>query len=165
MMIYNSVSSIVDVKVSFYLELEAKKTNYVSLTMGRYQEFLGAQCRLLSEMGVVVNPTRTHGNTFPAWKFGGIRPEYMVSASTALVYYNRQASNAAQDMLDTATLNIHFKEAITMAPFDAAFGGDFGPVQFPDWLQIFNAAGVTSGPIRQYPPPLKFADNGNVLML
>ena len=131
--------------------------------MGRMQEFLGAQCRLLNEMGVVVNPARTHGNTFPAWKFGGIRPELMVSSANALIYYNRQASNAAADMLDTGTLQQNFRNAITMVDYESAFGDATG--NLPDWLQIFNAAGVTSGLIRQYPPPLKFADNGNTLML
>jgi|DEB0MinimDraft_6_1074348.scaffolds.fasta_scaffold10851_5 hypothetical protein len=166
-LIYNEPESTIDVKVSFYIEVNAKKTGYVSLTMGRMQEFLGAQCRLLNEMGVVVNPARTHGNTFPAWKFGGIRPELMVSSANALIYYNRQASNAAADMLDTGTLSTNFKEAITMVDYDAAFGGGVLSAlgQFPDWLQIFNASGITSGAIRQYPPPLKFADNGNTLML
>jgi len=28
-----------------------------------------------------------------------------------------------------------------------------------------DVGGVTAGAIRQYPPPLKFADNGNTLML
>jgi hypothetical protein len=70
-------------------------------------------------------------------------------------------------MLDTGTLATNFKEAITMVGYDEAFGGGTFTAsgQFPDWLQIFNAAGVTSGAIRQYPPPLKFADNGNTLML
>jgi hypothetical protein len=162
-LIYNDPESTVDVKVSFYIEVNAKKTGYVSLTMGRMQEFLGAQCRLLNEMGVVVNPARTHGNTFPAWKFGGIRPELMVTAANALIYYNRQASNAAADMLETNTLSDNFKAAIQMVGFDEAFGTAAG--RKPDWLQIFEAAGITSGPIRQYPPPLKFADNGNTLML
>ena len=162
-LLYNEPETSVDLKVSFYIEVNAKKTGYVSLTMGRYQEFLSAQCRLLNEMGVVVDPSRTHGNTFPAWKFGGIRPELMVTAANALIYYNRQASNAAADMLQTNTLQDNFKAAIQMVAFDEPFGTAAG--RKPDWLQIFEAAGITSGAIRQYPPPLKFADNGNTLML
>lgn len=162
-MIYNQPEIVVNLDISLYIQLKAKKSSMITLTMGRYQEFLSAQCRLLSEMGVSKDPNRVEGNTFPTWRFGGIRPEIMVTPATALVYYNRQASNAAQDMLDTGTLQQNFKNAVSMVAFDEGFGDVAG--NYPDWLQIFNAAGITSGLIRPYPPPLKFADNGNTLML
>lgn len=161
--IYNQPSTPIELALSLYVELKAKKSSMITLTMGRYQEFLSAQCRLLTDMGDMTPPNRVRGNTFPSWKFGGIRPEIMVTPATALVYYNRQASNAAQDMLDTGTLQQNFKNAVTMVAFDEGFGDVAG--NYPDWLQIFNAAGITSGLIRPYPPPLKFADNGNTLML
>jgi hypothetical protein len=96
------------------------------------------------------------------WKYGGIRPELMISGTTALRYFNRVASNASQEMISQDAFFTAFKESTKMSDFNAAFGDPTVPL--PDWVQIMDVAGITSGAIRPYAPPIKFADNGNTLM-
>ena len=86
----------------------------------------------------------------------------MISGSTALRYYNRVATNANQDIVSQDSLQTAFKSATTMVAFDAAFGD--AAANLPEWITLMNVEGVTAGAIRPYPPPLKFADNGNTLM-
>ena len=52
--LYNEPETPLELAVSLYVELKAKKSSMITLTMGRYQEFLSAQCRNLSEMGVSI---------------------------------------------------------------------------------------------------------------
>jgi len=47
-----------------------------------------------------------------------------------------------------------------MAAFDAPFGN-----RFPDWVRMNLNAGIVAGPLRDQWPPIKHADNGNVLCL
>ena len=49
-----------------------------------------------------------------------------------------------------------------MAGYDQAFGDT--TTNIPDWITLMDVAGVTSGPIRSYPPPVKFSGNGNTVM-
>ena len=96
------------------------------------------------------------------WKYGGIRPELMLPGTTALRYFNRVASNANQEMVAQDTLLSAFRSATNMVGFDEAFGD--AAANLPEWITLMNVEGVTAGAIRPYPPPLKYADNGNTLM-
>ena len=96
------------------------------------------------------------------WRYGGIRPELMISGTTALRYYNRVASNANQNMTTRGALQTAYSDATSMAAFDGAFGDP--ALNLPEWITLMDVGGITSGAIRQQPPPLKFADNGNTLM-
>jgi hypothetical protein len=147
---------------SVYAKIKTVKANRVECTMGKYQEFLDAQVKRLSKTGIMTASALIAGNTFPSWKFGGIRPELMISGTTALRYFNRVASNANQDMISRGSFQTAYKDSTKMTGFDSAFGDPTIPL--PDWIQIMDVAGVTSGAIRPFPPPLKFADNGNTLM-
>ena len=130
--------------------------------MGMYSELLDSQIKHLTDTATVIAPDDIAGNTFPSWRFGGIRPEIMLSGSTALRYFNRVASNESQEMVSQGDLFTAFKSATNMVAFDEGFGDAAN--NLPEWITIMNVAGVTSGPLRPYPPPLKFADNGNTLM-
>lgn len=152
----------VDVKFSLFIRVKQTKASMVSASMGQYKEFLDSQCRKLSEMGVVYNPLRIPGYTFPMWKHGGIRPELMISGTTALRYFNRVAANANQEMTTRTALQSAYSSATGMVNFDEAFGD--AALNLPEWITLMDVAGVTSGIIRPYPPPLKYADNGNTLM-
>lgn len=161
-LIWNFADTLMDIKYSIYAKVKQAKCSGVESSMGRYGEFLDAQCRNLTQTAVSTVPSKVDGNTFPAWKFGGIRPELMISGATALRYFNRVASNANQDMISRGEFQTAYKESTKMQPFDSAFGDPAVPL--PDWIQIMDVAGITSGVIRPFPPPLKYADNGNTLM-
>lgn len=160
--LWNIEQTAVDVKFSLFMKLKQTKVNAVQSTMGRYAEFLDAQCRLLTNTGVTYDPADVAGYTFPMWKMGGIRPEIMISSANALRYYNRVATNADQAMVSQGDLQSAYKSATTMQAFDAAFGDP--ALNLPSWITLMDVGGITSGIIRPYPPPIKFADNGNTLM-
>ena len=86
----------------------------------------------------------------------------MISGSTALRYYNRVAANANQDMTTRAALQTAFEGSTGMVGFNEAFGDAAN--NLPEWISLLDVSGITSGAIRPYAPPLKFADNGNTLM-
>ena len=153
---------VLDTKFSLFMRVNQKKASGTSVSMGQYKEFLDSQCRLLTSTAVVYDPADIAGYTFPMWRYGGIRPELMISGTTALRYYNRVASNANQDMTTRGALQTAFTDATSMAAFDGAFGDP--ALNLPEWITLMDVGGITSGAIRQQPPPLKYADNGNTLM-
>ena len=162
LMVWNVPLTTVDAKFSLFLRVDQKKVSLAQSSMGQYAEFLDSQIKKLASTAVVYDAADIDGYTFPMWKYGGIRPELMISGNTALRYYNRVASNANQDMVSQDSLLSAFKSATSMVGYDAAFGD--AAANLPEWITLMNVEGVTAGPIRPYPPPLKFADNGNTLM-
>ena len=86
----------------------------------------------------------------------------MVTSANVLRYFNRLASAAYQDMDNITGFRTRYKESTTMVGFDKAFGDS--ATNIPDWIQLMDVAGVTSGAIRPYPPPTKFSGNGNTVM-
>lgn len=160
--VWNTPSAVVDVKLSVFMKVKQTKANATSSAMGMYSELLDSQIKLLVDTATIITPDNIAGNTFPSWRFGGIRPEIMLSGTTALRYFNRVASNESQDMVSQGQLFTAFRSATNMVAYDEGFGDVAN--NLPEWITIMNVAGVTAGPIRPYPPPLKFADNGNTLM-
>jgi len=155
--------TVIDLGMSVYIKLNKVKCSALESSIGNYKEYLEAQTRTLTDTANSIDPLDTDaGRNFPLWKMGGIRPELMMSSANTLRYYNSAASNAYQGMEDVASFQTRFKEAVTMVDFDAAFGDE--ALGLPDWLTIMDVAGVTSGPIRPYPPPVKFTGNGNTVM-
>lgn len=162
MLIFNEVGTEIPIAMSVLVKTKDKRVSAVEHAMGCYQENLEAQCRLLSSMGEIRPVTRNAGYTFPMWRFGGIRPELMVTGTVALQYYNRVAANANQEMVTRDDFEADFEAATTMSAFNEAFGDPAADI--PAWVELEDVAGVTSGPIRPYPPPIRFADNGNTRM-
>jgi len=160
--VYDAPGATVNMKFSLFMRVKQTKTPLANASMGQYKEFLDSQSRLLTDTAVVYDPADIAGYTFPMWRHGGIRPEIMISGTTALRYFNRVASNANQEMTSQAALQTAYQDATGMVAFDAAFGDP--ALNLPEWITLMDVAGVTSGIIRPYPPPLKFANNGNTLM-
>lgn len=150
------------IAISFYIKYEMTNVDSVQSSMGLYKETLEAQARLQTITGNSVAPLTAAGRSFPTWKYGGVRPEIMVTSANVLRYYNRLASAAYQKMDNIAAFRTRYKEATTMVAYDAAFGDTV--TNIPDWVTIMDVAGVTSGPIRSYPPPVKYTGNGNTVM-
>jgi len=152
-----------DVALSFYLELETKNVSALTSTMGCYKELLEAQCRTLSDTANTIDPTSSAaGRSFPMWKYGGVRPEIMISSTDALRYFNRVATASYQGMDSIANYRTRYKDAVSMVDYDAAFGDT--TLNLPDWITVMDVAGITSGLLRPYPPPVKFTGNGNTVM-
>ena len=160
---WNQLADAQDVKFSFYIKVEVKNVSSLVSMIGTYKEMLEAQCRTLTSTLNSISPAGSAaGRSMPSWQFGGMRPEIMVTSANALRYYNKLASRAYQDMDNISGFRTRYKEATTMVNYDAAFGDT--TTNIPDWVTIMDVAGVTSGIIRPYPPPVKFSGNGNTVM-
>jgi len=149
---------------SFYLELKKTRCSTLERSMGQYKEMLEAQARLITLTANMITPVGSAaGRSFPSWLFGGIRSEIMINSVNVLRYYNHVASRDYQKMMTQDAFRARFKQATRMVAFDEPFGTG-NPENIPDWITVMNVAGVTSGPIRDYPPPVKYTGNGNTVM-
>ena len=157
-----AVRALIDPCYSFYMSVDSKKADTVSYLMGAMGEYMDAHTRLREANGVViVEPDLTYqGYTFPMWKYGGIRPEFMARGTPSFMNFFQSTADA-EKMLDPTNLEIFIQLARNMVPFDQAFGlaGTVkGPV--PDWIRFdIDVGGIEYGLVRpQFPPQLKNTD-------
>ena len=153
-----------DIAISVYCAVESKKTSIVTYGMGVIREDHIAQVAAVMSNGRAIEPARNVGQTYPMWKYGGVRPEYMMRSNAFAEFFQR--NEGSQKTVDPTNLRGFAFLARKMVPNLEAFGtgGDVkGDV--PDWITMFMPEGIASGPIRDQWPPTKHADNGNVLTL
>ncbi len=166
-LVHGSAGALVDnLSYSIYLALESKNVNLVSYGLGVMRERSVAQGINLMNQGRTIPPADNVGQVFPMWKYGGIRPERMLSGTGLRNFWLNYSSDESEAMLETSVLRGYVSSARTMVNYDAAFGRDSpsaGPI--PDWIRFEVNRGLVSGPILAQFPPRKFADNGNTLML
>jgi hypothetical protein len=149
--------------LSFYIRIEVINCTKLTSSIGNYKEHLEAQCRSLTSTLNSIDPVSgAAGRSQPAWTFGGILPEIMITSADALTYFNRLASRDYQDMDSISAYRTRFKQATTMNAFNEPYGDS--ATNIPDWITLLDVSGVTSGVIRPYPPPVKFTGNGNTVM-
>lgn len=152
--------------ISFMLKVKSTKASVTTYGLGMIRERSVAQGINLMNQGRTIPKADNVGQIFPAWKYGGIRPERMLRGTAARNFWLNYSAEESEAMLDTANLRTYIKGARTMDGFDQAFGTDDavkGPI--PDWLRFGLNRGLVSGPLRAQQPPRKLADNGNTLML
>lgn len=155
-----------DIAISVYCAVESKKVSLVTYGMGVIREDHIAQVAAVMSNGRSIQPSRNVGQAFPMWKYGGVRPELMISGSSLASFFNRQDSQEAGSMNTTTTLRRMAKEARQMQPNIEAFGTAVtADGAIPDWIRFELFKGVESGAVREQWPPIKHADNGNVLTL
>lgn len=152
-------TTIENVAFSFLLVLDDKKVPLLEHSIGVLSEAHDAMCALRMSNGHMVSINDLRGNTFPSWRFGGIRPEHTITPIAANSFFLEIDTRDAEQMVDTASIRQTVADARAMAPFDAPFG-----IKRPDWLKLHLNQGIISGPTRADPVPLKYADNGNTLM-
>lgn len=158
----NQTVNVIEPCYSFYMSVDSKKADTVSYLMGAMGEYMDAHTRLREANGVViVEPNLTYqGYTFPMWKYGGIRPEFMARGTPSFMNFF-QSTDGAEKMMDPTNIEIFIQLARNMVPFDQAFGKDGtvkGPV--PDWIRFdIDVGGIEYGLVRpQFPPQLKNTD-------
>jgi len=151
---------------SVYMAVEHKKASLITYAMGVIREDHQAQVANVMAQGRSIPPFRNVGQSFPMWKYGGVRPELMISGSSLSNFFNRSASNEEQNTLTPTELRTFAKQARQMQPNLDAFGTAVTPQgAVPDWVRFTLFKGVESGAIREQWPPTKYADNGNTLTL
>ena len=161
--VFNKPNIKFPVKFSLYMSVQEKKCNKIEHQMGVYQEMLDAQCRLLTNTAVTINPQVYAGNNWPMWRQGGIRPELMINAPLAMQYYSNNGYGDAENMDSVSEYRFRYTESRKMVDYNKAFGN--ADLDLPDWINLFDITGIFAGSLRPQFPPLKKHDNGNTMML
>lgn len=151
---------------SFLLRVNSTKATNTSYGLGLLRERSVAQGINLMNQGRIIPKAANVGQIFPSWKFGGIRPERMISGGSARNFWLNYSADSSETMISTGNVRNYLKNARTMQDFETAFGNDSVTLgNVPDWIRFGLNRGLVSGPIRAQQPPRKLADNGNTLML
>jgi hypothetical protein len=149
-----------DVGLSFMLVLNNTKIDKLTAAMGQIAENHDAMCAELMSNGRVIGRSTLRGNVFPMWRYGGIRPEKTLSPTAAGSFFLQLSSLDDEAMQTTAQIRSAVADGRQMTPFY-----ETGGARFPDWVRMNLNEGIASGPVREQWPPIKHADNGNVLCL
>jgi hypothetical protein len=149
-----------DLALSFLFTVEDRKISILTSSMGKMAENHDAMCAQLMSNGHMISKANLQGNVFPMWRFGGIRPEHTLSPTAAGSFFLQVPSVDEELMQTTAQIRSAVADARTMAAYDAPFGA-----RFPDWVRMNLNEGLAAGAVRDQWPPIKHADNGNVLCL
>jgi hypothetical protein len=153
-----------DIAITMYCAVESKKASLVTYGMGVIREDHIAQVAAVMSNGRSIPPARNVGQAFPMWKYGGVRPELMISGSSLANFFNRTDSQEPQNTNTTARLRRMAQDARQMQPNLDAFGTAVtADGAIPSWVRLELFKGVESGAVRDQWPPLKHADNGNTL--
>lgn len=154
-----------DMAFSFLLRVNSSKATNTSYGLGLIRERSVAQGINLMNQGRIIPKAANVGQIFPAWKYGGIRPERMILGSAARNFWLNYSADSSESMITTGSIRNYLKNARTMQDFETAFGDQSATLgDVPDWIRFGLNRGLVSGPVRAQQPPRKLADNGNTLM-
>ena len=128
--------------------------------MGQIAENHDAMCAELMSNGRIIGRGVLRGNVFPSWRFGGIVASRMIKPTAAGGFFLQLPTHDNEEMIEASQIRGLVADARQMTAFDEASG-----VRMPDWLRLNLNEGFQSGPVRDQWPPIKHADNGNVLCL
>jgi hypothetical protein len=158
---------------SMYMSYNEKKVKASRSAMGVISERFNVMIALNESNGrILLNPNTLQGDIIPAYTWGGIRPEYMVSASTLSQFWLKRDGQESELMQSTGSLRTFAQQARQMVANPDAFG-TAGTAQgdVPDWFSTILPKGVEAGPVRpQFPPRVTQDDPtqpglGNILMV
>jgi hypothetical protein len=148
-----------NIAYSFLMVLNDKSVPLLEHSIGVLQESHDAMCALLMSNGHMQSISNLRGNTFPMWRYGGMRPEYTITPTAANSFFLDIDTRDSEEMITTSAIRQSVADARRMGAFDSAFGD-----RRPDWLTMDLNQGIVAGAIRADPIPLKYADNGNTRM-
>jgi len=156
-----SEENVTNVMISFYAAMNSKPIDSVEHGIGLLKERMTMMTARIDSLGRSIPPSRNVGQIAPFWKYGGTRPERMIEGSSLVNFWLNMADRDDEDMSNPTLLRDQVKSARNMVANPTAMGA--GDV--PDWIRLYLNEGLVAGPIRSQWPPIKHADNGNVLTL
>lgn len=161
----DEVSVPADLALSVYMAVKEVNATNIEYGMGMINEVLSAQTRTHTVDMYQISASLNVGLSFPSWKFGGIRPEYMLKADNLSDFWLNNNSQETEKMIDDANVDIYVGNARTMVPYDQAFGAiDSVKGAIPDWVKMTNMGFGDMQLRADYPPCLK-TDEGITRML
>lgn len=146
---------------SFYTALAHYSTDSIEQGIGAIRERSNAMIAALERQGRTIPPARNAGQIYPFWRYGGARPERMIDGVDLTNFWLNMSSDSDEPMGDPDFLRTIVAESRKMQSNPTAFGTR----NTPDWIRFELNEGIVAGPIRSQWPPIKHADNGNVLCL
>lgn len=150
-----------DVIISFYAALDSTPIDAVEHGIGLLKERMNTMTARIDTLGRAIVPARNVGQIAPFWKYGGVRPERMIEGQSLVNFWLNMADRDDEDMSDPTLLRDQIKLARQMVANPTAMGTN----DVPDWIRLYLNEGLVAGPIRSQWPPIKHADDGNVLCL
>jgi len=163
---------IVDYAASFYMSYKEKKVPAYRAAMGVISErFASMLAKVQTNGRNLRNVTNLAGSFIPAYNWGGIRPELMVTANNITQFFLNIDSQASESMISIGQLKAFLTNSRTMVSNPNAFGKDLPVGGIPDWFSTIVPKGVEAGAIRSQVPPRVTQDNpgaaglGNILMV
>lgn len=154
-------TEVTNVIISFYAAMDSTIIDSVEHGIGLLKERMTMMTSRIDTLGRSIPPSRNVGQIAPFWKYGGTRPERMIIGESLVNFWLNMADRDDEDMSDPTLLRDQVKSARQMVDNPTAMGaGDI-----PDWIRLYLNEGLVAGPIRSQWPPIKHADNGNVLTL
>jgi len=168
LLVHSSADSTVsNFALSVYCAVEHKRVSLVTYGLGLMRENHTAQIAAVMSQGRFIPPSRNVGQIFPFWKYGGIRSEYMVSVASIGQQFLPMDNHDNQITNRPTQLRNFLASSRQMVDNPDAFGTGNIPVigSAPDWIRFMANEGIVSGAVRDQWPPIKHADNGNVLCL
>ena len=156
--------TLTDIAISFMFTVSQKTTSSLTHSLGLLKESMSLMTMTIAAMGRNIPYARNVGQIAPHWRWGGARPELMVDANTLLDFWITNGNNEAEVVGTPTELRKIIKDSRQMVENPDAFGTvQTGAGDIPDWIGFLTQEGYVSGAVREQWPPLKHADNGNVL--
>lgn len=153
-----------DFACSFLFEVNYKKISLLTSTLGKIKENSDLNIMALSSMGRRIKAAENVGQISPWWKWGGVRPELMMKSNAFAEFFYTTDTQEGEKTVDPTNLRIFAGLARQMVRTPDALGTpNTVKGSIPDWVSMMLPEGITSGPVRDQFPPLKYADNGNTL--
>lgn len=153
-------------EMSFYMALDDKKVSGLEYSMGLMQEKYQyiVDVALASGWRIASKPDETTGQTYPALKFGGMKPERMLRGDALADFWLSYNTNQSEKTMDPTNIRTFIRQSSTMQPYDVAYGTvDVAKGDIPDWINLSANASLMSA-VRPQWPPMKKLDNGNTEM-
>jgi len=158
---------------SIYMSYKEKRVPPYRAAMGVISEKFASMIAKVQTNGrSLMNVTNLAGSFIPSYNWGGIRPEYMVSANNISQFFLPNSNtDTGEDMINPNQLRTFALYARTMVENPTAFGLQVPVGGIPDWFRTILPKGIEAGPVRSQFPPRVTQDNpadpglGNILMV
>lgn len=158
---------------SIYMSYSEKRVPPYRAAMGVISEKFASMIAKVQTNGrSLMNVTNLAGSFIPSYNWGGIRPEYMVSANNISQFFLPNSNtDTGEDMINPNQLRTFALYARTMVENPTAFGVQVPVGGIPDWFRTILPKGIEAGPVRSQFPPRVTQDNpadpglGNILMV
>ena len=154
-----------NIALSVYMAVKEVNAGAVEYGMGMLTEVLSAQTRNKTVDMYQIKSSLNVGLSFPSWKFGGIRSEYMLRGNALADFWLNNNNQDSEKMISDQDVSTYVSAARKMVQYDDAFGS-IDPIKgaVPDWVRITNM-GLGDFQFRaNFPPTLK-TDAGITRML